>query len=227
MDIHLSNGIPRQIERRGRVPKIVGVLLAVVFTVAGCAKVPGVYVAVKEGSSAQDGAFSAKAYADRIWASKVIPAVLAKAVDASTVLAAIKANEAAANAKYGVQSGSSGGADTFLVKGSGAVQSVQQQGGAGELMVTLTAGAIVNIAIGPAFLGTAIRDGVGFIEFGQFTNQIDYAAVATALNSEVRSKIVGTLDLNTIKGKTVTFAGAFQLLDPQNIVVTPVKLEVS
>ena len=227
MDIHLPNSLPGQIERRGRIPQLVGVLLAVVLTAVGCAKVPGVYVAVKAGSSAQGGAFSAKAYADKIWASKVVPAVLAKAVDASTVLAAIKSNEAAANVQYGVKSGSSGGADTFLVKGSGVVQSVQQQGGAGELMVTLTAGATINIAVGPAFLGTAIRDGVGFIEFGQFTNQIDYSAVATALNSEVRSKIVGNLDLSTINGKTVTFAGAFQLLDPQNIVVTPVKLEVT
>jgi len=77
------------------------------------------------------------------------------------------------------------------------------------------------------FLGTAIRDAVGFIDFSQFANQIDFADVASALNDRVRADVVKGVKPASLKGRDVTFEGAFQLLDPANIVVTPVSLSVA
>lgn len=204
------------------------VLACFVLVAAGCAKVPGVYVAEKQSAGASPQEFNATTYAKEIW-SKVVPTVTEKAVDAPTVLASIAADPQAAGKQYGVQAGV-GSPYSIMVKGSGTVISVDQSQGAGRLAVDLNPAdgkPDLSLAIGPVFLGTAVRDAVGFIKFGEFPNQIEYANVATALNTQVRDTVISQVDLASAKGKPVTFAGAFQVLDPKNILVTPVQLQVT
>ena len=69
----------------------------------------------------------------------------------------------------------------------------------------------VSVQVGPALPGTAIRDAVGFIEFGQFVNQVEYADAATALNSQVKAQVLEDLDPASLEGKKVEFLGAFTL----------------
>jgi predicted lipoprotein len=87
-------------------------------------------------------------------------------------------------------------------------------------------GKTVTLVTGPVIAGTAIRDAVGFIQFGQFTNQIDYADVATQLNNRVKSDVSAKLDKASLTGKTITFEGAFSLLTPAAISVVPTKVQV-
>ena len=203
---------------------VLAVSVVLVGGLAGCTRVPGVYVAEKRRSGGtQDGAFNATAYAEKNW-SKVTQTVTDKAVDATTLLPAIAADPAAAGKQYGGQVGSP---YSILVKGTGKVVAVDQAQGPGRLHLDLDppdGTPDLSIAIGPVFLGTALRDAVGFINFGEFPNQIEYANVATALNTQVRQKVVAGADL--APGRTVTFAGAFQVLDPKDLVVTPVQLQV-
>jgi predicted lipoprotein len=84
----------------------------------------------------------------------------------------------------------------------------------------------VSIAVGPAFLGTAVRDALSFIKFAQFTNQVDYADVGIALNDKVRSDVVASRTFTSARGHTVTFLGATEGEDPKGIVVTPVQLSL-
>ncbi|GII81270.1 lipoprotein [Sphaerisporangium rufum] len=205
-------------------------MLAGIVAVAGCSGVPGVYVVESAASdAAQDGAFDAAKYAAGIWSAKVVPTVLAKAADAEAVVKAVKADPEEAGQKYGRRTGT-GGPYAVMVKGTGKVLSVARSSGAGRIEVDLAPAdgkPDLGIAIGPVFLGTALRDAVGFIDFGQFTNQVDYASAATALNTQARLRVVAPARLDGAEGKKVAFAGAFQLLDPKNIVVTPVSLELS
>jgi predicted lipoprotein len=206
-------------------------LLIMLMGMTACS-VPGVYVVEKTDASGGDGSganakFDETAYADKIWESQVVPTAAKDAVDAATLLPALEADSAGASEQYGQQAGS-GAPYSFLVKGSGTVIAVSSGNAVGSIQVEI-AGAgktKVNLAVGPAFVGTAVRDAVGFVDFGQFTNQIDYADAATALNSKVKSTVVNDLDLATIKGKQVTFTGAFQLLDPSSVLITPITLEV-
>lgn len=199
---------------------------------AGCSSVPGVFVVEHSGdagagTSAAPGS-DPESYVEGIWASKLLPTVAAKAVDAPTVLSAIKADPAAAGTTYGRQSGT-GSPYSFLVKGAGKVLALDQTGPNGTMAVDIAPGdgkQDLFVAVGPVFLGTALRDAVGFIDFSQFVNQIDFANVSTALNTKVREGVVGPLDLKGAVGQTVQFAGAFSLLDPTSIVVVPVELEV-
>jgi predicted lipoprotein len=207
-------------------------MLAAVTTVTGCTKVPGVYVAEKEGAQSASGAggpFNPNAFVEGIWDEKVLPTVTEKAVDAKPLLAAIAADAESAKKQYGKTS-AAGGATSFLIKGEGKVLEHTDATGAGQLTVDLAPGdgkPDVALAVGPVFLGTAIRDAVGFIDFGQFTNQIDFQGVSTALNRKSKDTVIGKHDVAALPGKTVKFDGAFQLADPSRIVVTPVHLEVT
>ena len=77
----------------------------------------------RPASGAAGGAFDAAAYAKGVFASKIVPTVHSKAVDAGTLLAAIKADANAAGTKYGRQSGT-GSPYAFMIKGSGTVTKV-------------------------------------------------------------------------------------------------------
>ena len=85
----------------------------------------------------------------------------------------------------------------------------------------------VSVQIGPALPGTAIRDAVGFIEFGQFVNQVEYADAATALNNQVKAQVLKDLNPASLEGKTVQVLGAFTYLAPTVVTITPVKVEAA
>ena len=87
-------------------------------------------------------------------------------------------------------------------------------------------GTTVSLQVGPALNGTSLRDVVGFIDFNQFVNQVDYADAGTALNNQVKAKVLKGLDRASLKGRHVRFTGAFTYLAPTVITVTPVRLEV-
>ena len=61
-----------------------------------------------------------------------------------------------------------------LAKGEGRVKQ------ADEGRLVLDSG--VTVLTGPVIRGTALRDALPFIQFSQFTNQLEYARVSNALN---------------------------------------------
>jgi predicted lipoprotein len=85
----------------------------------------------------------------------------------------------------------------------------------------------ITIATGPVIAGTAIRDAVGFIAFGDFTNQIAYANVANEINNKVKTDVVAKVDRASLTGKKITFYGAFSALSPGLIFLVPTELEVA
>jgi predicted lipoprotein len=175
-------------------PVVVAVLLVVSLT--ACARVPGVYTYESAGrASAQ--AFDPKTYVDGIWASKIVPTVQQKAVDITTVAAAIARDPDAAGRQYGHRAGE-GSPFAYLVKGTGTVTKVDADAPTGPVTVEVpqTGGKplTLSIATGPVIAGTALRDGVGFISFGDFTNQIAYADVANQINNRVKTDVTAKVD---------------------------------
>jgi predicted lipoprotein len=146
------------------------------------------------------------------------------------VAAAIKADPAAAGKQYGHQAGT-GSPFAYLVKGTGTVTKVDTSAPTGPMTVEVPqAGGKplnVTVATGPVIAGTAIRDGVGFISFGDFTNQIAYADVANQINSHAKTDVIAKIDLKSVVGKKLSFEGAFSALDPSLIFLVPTSLEVT
>ena len=84
----------------------------------------------------------------------------------------------------------------------------------------------VSVQTGPAISGTDLRDATGTISFGQFTNQIEYQNAGSALNKAMKKQVLSKLDAAGLTGKTISVTGVFQLTDPGNWLVTPVRLDV-
>jgi predicted lipoprotein len=193
----------------------------------GCSA-PGLWVFESAGTAPTTGAgakVDPAAYADSIWASKVVPTVSEKAVDAATLLPAIAKDPAAAGSTYGIAS-TSGGSPTYMVKGAGKVVKVDTADPHGPVTVDLGSGLKVQIATGPVITGTAIRDAMG-IGFGEFANQIAYQNVGTALNNKSKTEVIAQLDLKSLEGKTLTFEGAFSASSVDEVLVVPTKLTVA
>jgi predicted lipoprotein len=170
--------------------------------------------------------FSAVAYVDSIWQSKVLPTVQERGTDLPTLLAALKADPAAAKQAYGHREGQR--PYNFLVKGTGKVLTVDTSSRSGTIKVDLVpedGTPDATIQVGPVLRGTSLRDALPFIQFNMFTNQLEYADVSNQLSDRVLKDTIGTLDVPGLQGKTVTFQGAYTLDESGSVLITPVLLQ--
>lgn len=195
-------------------------------TVAACALLAAMALdtkVVKIGSAAaiQPGVFSPAAFGAAEFPN-VQAAVEKRAIDASVLFDALAKDKDAAAKQYGVATN------------SGYVLSVRFTGTAGKpdfgAYPVAVEGAPKSLAVtvqtGPAIFGSDLRDGSGEIAFGQFVNQIDYQNAGTALNKEMKKRVIAKIDAAHLEGRTISVVGAFTLGKPNVWRVTPVQLDV-
>ena len=148
--------------------------------------------------------------------------VLQRAADAAALAAELEADRNAAVAAHGT------------VAGAFPVMAVSLTGVAGEgrsgvfhvAVDGLPDDMVVRVQTGPAINGTELRDVVGDIAFGAFTNQIEYQDAGAGINRAMSSEILAELDRDALAGRTISVTGAFTMINPKNWLVTPVRLEV-
>jgi predicted lipoprotein len=167
------------------------------------------------------GEFSAATYGKQNF-PKVQKAVEKQAVDASTLAAAIAEDPTAAGKKYGVEGEA---APEMSVEFTG-VAGTPEDGIYPVTVEGLPQTLQIRVQTGPAINGTDLRDATGKIKFGQFTNQIDYQNAGAALNNQMKKSVLAKVDAAHLEGKTISVVGAFQLINPNGWLVTPVKLSV-
>ena len=212
--------------RGGQVPRrrIPARWIAVALAVALLAAVGFTTQYRSAESVAASGArrFDPAAYGARMYEDKVVPAIERRAVELPVLVKAMTADMKGAGKQYGVRQGN--GPYTFAVKGTGTAGAVRS----GLMPVTvpeLPRDTRVSLQVGPIINGTALRDAVRFITFDQFLNQVEYADVATALNDQMREKLLKNLDVPGLKGKKISFVGAFSFLTPSVVTITPVSIK--
>lgn len=207
-----------------------GCALLLIGVLTACTIVPIAEVeAIKQSET-----FDPVTYVDGIWAERVVPTILERAVDLSTVLTAIEADLTDAGATYATVSPS--GALNFVVRAQGAVTAVdtESRNGTAVIQVAGYSGPMqVVLQVGPLVRGDAIRDGVGFISFGDFKDQTEFGQVSKELNRRVTEVVLADLDPSSLAGKQVTFAGVFTIrttnqttIDLSEVVITPIVLDV-
>jgi predicted lipoprotein len=171
--------------------------------------------------------FSAAEYVDERWESLIIPYARENAVPLEQLIQGLRSDQEVTAERYGVREGTN--AFNFLVSGTGTVREVDTSSLMGLLHLELPSipnAPTISIQIGPVIRGTALRDAVPFIDFDQFTNQIEFANVSNELHKRVREDVLSNFKRDEAVGKTVTFWGAFTLETLDNIRITPVILEV-
>ncbi len=174
--------------------------------------------------------FNAQAYVAKLWDSKAIPFFHDKAHPVADVLAALAKDKDEAGKQFGHQANPGGSPWTFAVNGSGKIKSMSSGTRHGEMVVEIGPADHPNEAtlqVGPVVYGTAIRDALPFVAFGDFVNQIQYAEVSRAMNDRAVAILTKSLNPAPQTGQTVTFSGA--MVDPSQtggVTITPVELHI-
>lgn len=173
--------------------------------------------------------FDVNAYVKDMWDTQLIAYYEGKQQDAATVVADIAKDVDAAGESYGFGSADQGNTWSFVVNGKGKVLEVDQESRQGLMSVDLEPyddKADLKIQVGPIIKGTAIRDTVEMIKLSDFANQVLFASVSKAFNEIVLADVIGKLDLAAMTGQEITFLGAFTYKSADEVVVTPVQIEV-
>ncbi len=201
-------------------PWMIAALAFVIVAIAAASSVK--VVSLEDATAAEQGSFDPASYAEERYASEIAPQIEEDAHDLSTLLTDLAGG--ADEADLGNTSGASS-AYSFPVTFTGVAGTP-----AGAILpVTVAgvpAGVTVQVQIGPALNGTALRDVTGTVSFNEFTNQLQYQQVATELNPQVRETVLADVDPASLPGKTITVTGAFTRVNPALVSVVPVRFEV-
>lgn len=177
-------------------------------------------VKIGSGQDAQEQGFSASTYGEKTFPG-IKSYVESHAVEAVELANALKANQQEAVKKYATGTT----LPVLPVRFSGTVG--EGKSGIFALHVEgLPEGMKARLQTGPVLTGTELRDVTGKIQFGDFTNQIEYQNAGSAINQALKASLLDKLDRTALSGKLVEGVGVFRLLTPNNWLVTPVSLEV-
>ncbi|MDD3141558.1 MAG: DUF2291 domain-containing protein [Lachnospiraceae bacterium] len=207
--------------------KMIVFSLAIVLamtTLTGCIKVVKIG---EEASLTGEKKFSAGDDVAGFWDSQALPELTEKAIDLGTLLTEAKGDLKSLADKYGKYSMGTSGELSFIVKGSGAVMTVDTEKKAGTLAIKLdgyTGSEEVKIQVGSVIKGSSVRDSLSFIKFGDYTNQEDYAAVSQSINAIIMKTIINPEQAKGLNGKNVSFVGCFTVDSSGTILITPVEL---
>ena len=193
----------------------------------------------------QSEAFDAVSYVDGIWSGRIIPTLTEKAVDLSLILNKVNVDPNGKVSKevlipiakeYGLIT--VGEAHVYAVKGEGEILAVDTSKSAGVAEVKLDGyeGPIrIYLYIGPSIPNdeTSIRDGVGFINFGDFKDQTQYGKVASEINKRVINEVLQPIDKENLQGKRIKFYGAFTIrtfnlitIDLSRVNIVPIRIDL-
>jgi len=182
-----------------------------------------------QGDAANSNAFNPERMVEDIWTPKVIPYLQQKAGPFAEVQALAKTDPAAAGAKYGNAKKQSDSPWTFAVRVEGKIVAANTQSRAATIDVDVDGDgkADARVQIGPAMRGTALRDSLDFVQFNDFTNQIDFAQFGKAFNAHADKTVLSKLPREALEGRTVKVLGAYTIEGGQDLpLVTPAEAEI-
>lgn len=202
--------------------------LAASTLLTGCGIVKVVKIG-EEGKYTGDVEFNAGDDVEAIWEESALPEMNENAVDLKELLEGSNGDLATMADEYGKYSMGDSGELSYVVKGTGTVGEVNTQSQAGYMTVKLdgyNGTEPVKIQIGPVYKGSAIRDSLSFIKFGDYKNQEQWAAVSQSINEVVAKDVVEPAKPDSLQGKTISFVGAFTVsAGSSDVLITPVVLE--
>jgi predicted lipoprotein len=184
---------------------------------------------VKTGSvqsGAPSGAADPKARAEAVWKDKMVAYAGGKAVPYAELAAGLAAAPDATVKTHGYAAGGDAKPVMYVrIDGTVTGANVASRAGTIDVDVDGDGKADVVVQIGPVIRGSVLRDGLDFVPFSSFSNQIDYADFSRALNAHVRDVVLKGVERDRLQGRHVHMLGAF-FLDPSqpHPLVTPIEL---
>lgn len=198
--------------------------LTMVFGTTGCIKVVKIG---EEGALTGEVKFSATDSVAEMW-DAAVENIEEKAVELPTFLEEANGDLSSLADKYGKYSMGTSGTISYAVKGTGVVEEVNQEKKAGYLIVKLDGyegPKVIKIQIGSIYKGSSTRDTLDIINFGDYTNQQEWAAISQELHTLIDTNVIQPLDPANLQGKTVEFAGTFTVDGNDELLITAIAME--
>lgn len=203
---------------------VLALCAVLMFAAAGCAKiVPIDQVAELTGNKSFDASESASG----LWAEAEAN-IEGKAVDLPEFLAEANGDLKSLADQYGKYSMGTRGSISYAVKGSGTVEEVNTDKKAGYMVVKLDGydgPEEIRIQIGDIYKGSSTRDTLDIVDFGDYTNQEEWAAISQELHALIAQNVIAPADVSTLEGQNVDFVGTFTADDDNQLLITAVKLD--
>jgi len=176
----------------------------------------------------EDESFDAASYVEENWDNRVLPEIKDRAIELDAIVQGLRDNKDNTCRKYGIRKEETS-PYSFMIKGHFSIREVNRASSAGLLLLDLpdvSGKGYCAVQIGPVIKKSMIRDSLDFIQFGDFSNQIEFANISRELNFYVRDNIVNVLDDSWSSGMKVNLYGAFTMNNDGGVLITPVILEL-
>lgn len=215
-----------EVVMRKRIVNLCVILAMVVVCTTGCVK------AVKIGEEATltgKVEFDASSSVAGLWENAVAN-INEKAIDLDVFLAEANGDLKSLVDKYGKYSMGTSGTISYAVKGSGVVEEVNQEKKAGYMTVKLDGyegSETIKLQIGSVYKGSSTRDTLDIVNFGDYTNQKEWAAISQQLHASIDEQVIKPADPANLTGKNISFVGTFTVDGNDELVITPVVLNVN
>jgi predicted lipoprotein len=167
----------------------------------------------KAGVFVNDESFDPDKMVEGMWDTRVIPYLKAKAGPFPELRGLAARSPDEAGRKYGYREDAGNAPWTVVARIEGRIVSADTSSRAATVSVDTDGDgkADVIVQIGPALRGTALRDCLDFVSFGNFKNQIDYAQFGKAMNQHVARTALAALSRSDLVGRRLAALGAFPL----------------
>lgn len=187
-------------------PRRIAALL-IVLGVAGCKILPT--GAPIEGEDL--AVFDPDAMVAEIWDAKMLPYLREKAGPFAEVQALAVGDAGAAGQKYGNPNKQANSPWTYVASAEGRIVASNTKSRAASIDIDVDADgkADLRVQIGPALRGTALRDSLDFVNFNDFTNQIDFAQFGKSFNTHADRTILSNLPREGLDGRMAKVLGAY------------------
>jgi predicted lipoprotein len=208
-------------------PRLTALLsLALILALPGCKFVKTDELAARAAAAAKPAAGSDMAAR---WDGEIVPYLAGKAKPLPEIRAALAGGLDAAGKAYGYREVQEGAPWNFPVTVAGTVVAANTQSRAATIEVDTDGDgrSDATVQLGPVIKGTSIRDALPFLTFTSYANQIEFADVAKAINTQAFERVLKDLPRDRLVGAKVEVTGVFTLRSAgDKVLVTPVALRL-
>lgn len=222
--------------RRSILPVVVSASLVGALALFGCTVVP----IGQEDQYTGASTFDAARDVDTLWSESVQTEVGGNAQDLSRLLSAssLVSDDTVAQFKgkdLSTSSSAAGNAVVYAVKGTGTVTAVVAKavdaGASSKGYITVALEGYegtteVDINVGPVISDTSLRDYLSSISLNDYRDTTEWSQVSKTLNDKAQSEVIDPADIANIKGRKITFVGAFTANSAtmSKITITPIEM---
>lgn len=200
-------------------------LVVLTTTTTGCMKIIN---KGEEGKYTGKTTFDASNSVEGIW-DEVVSDIEGRAIEITELLVEANGDLSAVADKYGKYSMGDQGTINYPVKGTAVVEQVEKEKKAGYITLKLAGYSgteEIKMQIGSVYKGSSTRDTLSVIHFGDYTNQEEWAAMSQQLHRFIDEKVIKPIDFDNLVGKKIAFTGTFTAEQKDEVLITPIRLEV-